>query len=176
MMPLGRPIVLAGMPAAGKSAVGRALARRIGGTHRDTDQIIEDLDGRRVTQIFADDGETAFRSLESRVLSEALSATVVSLGGGVPTQERNRDLLSERAWVVWLTVSASTARPRLAGDTSRPLLAEGFDTWQQLLDEREELYRQISDAVVSVDGKTVGRIVSEIVDAARAAGVLERVD
>ena len=170
---LARPIALAGMPGAGKSVVGRALAKRLGGVFVDTDRLIEDAHGRPIGEIFASLGEDAFRDMEEGALSQACAADVISLGGGAPLRRANRELLRERAWVVYLSVSPQTARIRLEGDSTRPLLANGFSSWERLHDERAEVYVDVADVTVSVDRKRVSRIVSEIRSAALDAGVLK---
>lgn len=174
---ISTPIVLAGMPGVGKSWVGRALAKRLGGTFLDTDRVIEQQAGRRVREIFAQDGEDAFREMETVALRSALAADVVALGGGVPVVEANRLLLLERgAWVVQLVAAPETVRTWLAHDHSRPLLAEGFDAWLRLRDERAPLYAEISDYTVNVDGRPIGHIVAEIVRAATARGIIAKVE
>lgn len=168
------------MPGAGKTSVGRALARRLGGTFDDTDRIAEDSTGRSVAQIFADDGEAAFRAVETNALRVALERArgsavpgVIALGGGVPTVAENRAMLAAEAWVVHLVASPMTARRRLSGDRSRPLLADGFGAWEKLWAARAEDYRAVGDLELSVDGQTVPQLVSAIILAAKASGAID---
>jgi shikimate kinase len=99
-------IVLVGFMGAGKTTVGGLLARRLGLPLADSDQVIEERTGRQVRQIFAEDGEPAFRALEHQVIGELLEGPdlVIAVGGGAPEHPRTRDLLlaETRAGVVYL--------------------------------------------------------------------------
>ena len=140
-------IALIGMPGCGKTTVGRALADLLGRPFYDADEQIEARAGRKIPDIFAQDGEAAFRRLETEVLAELSrqSGAVIATGGGVVTREENRDLLRQNSTVVWLQRELHslplTGRPV---SQSRPL--------NELAAERMPLYRAWSDAAVEVCG------------------------
>ena len=117
-------IVLVGFMGAGKTTVGNLLAARLELPFADSDQVIEERAGRQVKQIFAEDGEPAFRALEHRVSAELLEGPdmVLALGGGAAEHPGTRDKLSA-AQVVYLQVGYAEALRRMAGDNGRPLLA-----------------------------------------------------
>ncbi len=145
-------IVLVGFMGAGKSTVGRLVARRLGYTFEDMDNRIEAHTGRTIAAIFEDDGEEAFRALEreeARRLSE-LPGRVVAAGGGAFARPETRALLQQRAVTVWLRCDLETALARLPDDGARPL-ARNRDIMRALLAERESSYR-MADVVVEAAG------------------------
>jgi shikimate kinase len=117
-------IVLVGFMGAGKTTVGRILAGRLGVPFADSDLIIEDRAGRPIRQIFAEDGEPAFRDLEHKIIADLLDGTdsVLALGGGAVQRADTRDLLKDVP-VVYLRVSYAEAMRRVGGDQGRPMLA-----------------------------------------------------
>ena len=140
-------IALIGMPGCGKTTVGRALADLLGRPFYDADEQIEARAGRKIPDIFAQDGEAAFRRLETEVLAELSrqSGAVIATGGGVVTREENRDLLRQNSTIVWLQRDLHSLP--LAGrpvSQSRPL--------NELAAERMPLYRAWCDAAVEVCG------------------------
>ena len=168
-----RPIVLVGMMGAGKTSVGRALAARLGARFVDVDEEVERRAGRRVADIFATEGEAAFRALESSVLGEVLrgadtnlpeSNVVVSTGGGVVTTPQNRDLLADPAWdVVLLDASIDELLSRLPLDDARPLL--GVDrrgALEALWRSREADYRLVATKVVQTTGLTIDEVAQSV--------------
>ncbi len=166
-----RPIVLVGMMGTGKSIVGEALSRRLEIPFVDLDEVIERRDGRSVQEIFAEEGESRFRQLESQSLGDILASTdspfVLATGGGVVTISENRDLLIDSpSSVVLLEASIDELARRLAGDRSRPLLAGDVHTaLQSLWTAREAQYREVSDVVVSTDGHTVDEVADLVIKA-----------
>ena len=120
-----RHVVLVGMPGAGKSSVGRRLAREMSRPFADADEQLELTAGRTIPQIFRDDGEATFRRLETQTLSELLSRhtpLVIAAGGGAVISEENRVLLGNHSVVVWLRGSAEFLMKR-TDPTHRPLLS-----------------------------------------------------
>jgi len=117
-------IVLVGFMGAGKTTVGHLLAGRLGLPFADSDQVIEQQAGRPVRQIFAEDGEPAFRALEHQVIASLLDGPdlVLALGGGAAEHPATRDLLAT-AQVVYLQVGYEQAMARVGGDPGRPVLA-----------------------------------------------------
>lgn len=163
----GQNIILIGFMGAGKTSVGDKLAGIFHKTLIDTDQMIEDIAGMPIAQIFKQHGETPFRQLETRVLKKLLEQAeqeVISVGGGLPMREENRVLLQRLGKVVYLKVKPETVLLRLMNDTTRPLL-QGDDVQTQvytLLADREPIYREAAHLVIEADGKTMDEIAREI--------------
>lgn len=160
--------MLIGPPAAGKSRVGRGLARRLGRPFIDTDRVILEEHG-PIARIFAEHGEAYFRALERQAVVAALGAgasgsldaadAVVAVGGGaVLDPDTQRDLA--RASVVLLTVSPEAAAFRIDGGT-RPLVS-GMDSWQRLVDERSPLYAELADYTIDTSTRTPGDLADEL--------------
>ncbi|AGY56877.1 shikimate kinase [Gloeobacter kilaueensis] len=149
----GVSVFLVGMMGAGKSTVGRLLAQRLGYQFLDLDELIEQIGGSSISDIFAQQGEAAFRDLESRVLAEVCAYTrlVVATGGGVVTERRNWSYL-HHGLIVWLDAEIETLKSRVAGAPGvRPLLAGG-DTGERLaglLAQRATFYAQADVRVPS---------------------------
>ncbi len=148
----GPSLVLVGAPGAGKTTVGRVLARRLGVQFTDVDALIVARTDKSIADMFLQDGEDAFRELERAVVAEALEGTdgVLALGGGsILAAETRQRLRGHR--VVHLTVGLSDGLRRTGMSTARPLLAgvNPRSTFKALLDARLPLYREV--AVVEVD-------------------------
>ena len=145
-------IVLVGFMGAGKTTVGRVLARRLAVPFTDSDLVIEERAGRPVRQIFAEDGEPAFRDLEHKVIADLLddgTDRVLALGGGALQRADTRDLLRDVP-VVYLRVSYAEAMARVGGDQGRPLLAR--PDVAALHAERDPVYA--TAATVTIDAGT----------------------
>jgi shikimate kinase len=151
-----RHVVLVGAMGVGKTTVGRRLAKELQRPFADADEQLELRAGRTVPVIFREDGEQAFRRLESEVLADLLGQPdplVVAAGGGVVTGPENRALLGHRAFVVWLRASPGFLAAR-ADPTHRPLLAGEPDpaaTLERLIAARTPLYEEVADATVDVE-------------------------
>ncbi len=155
-------IVLVGAPGAGKTTVGKRLARKLGGTFVDVDQRIEEVLGKSIREIFADEGEPYFRAAEEEATLELLgTADVVSLGGGAVMNPRIREALRGHD-VIWLKVSAGQAARRVGMNTARPLLLGNTRaTLIKLLQERTPYYEEVATQIVETDGRGT----SEVADA-----------
>lgn len=149
-----RHVVLVGMPGAGKSSVGRRLARELGRPFADADEQLELTAGRTIPQIFRDDGEATFRRLETQTLSELLSRhtpLVIAAGGGAVISEENRVLLADHSLVVWLRGSAEFLVGR-TDPTHRPLLNEDpTGAYERLDRERSGHYESVADEIVDIE-------------------------
>jgi shikimate kinase len=158
------PIVLVGAPGSGKSTVGALLAERLGVTFTDVDAVIEERAGKSIAEIFAEDGEPAFRELEETTTAELLSKPgVLSLGGGAVLSKRTRKMLRDHR-VVWLRVTASSAISRIGLDTARPLLLGNVrGRLIKLLGERAPLYDEVATTHVDTDNTTPAEVVEFIV-------------
>ncbi|MEA2717123.1 MAG: shikimate kinase [Actinomycetota bacterium] len=158
-------IVLVGMMGAGKSAVGRRLARRLGRDLLDSDRQVEEMTGRTVPEIWRADGEAAFRRLESQVLADALASStprVIAAAGGVVLDEGNRRLLAAHHPVVWLRAPVATLVARVRRGEGRPLLSEDpAGTMARLEAERRPYYQEVADVVVDVDNDHTADWVTE---------------
>lgn len=158
-------VVLVGPPGAGKSTIGRKLARELGVELYDTDAGIEQETGRTIPEIFAEDGEPEFRKIEERVVRRAVLAErgVVSLGGGAVLSANTRDLLRGRT-VVYLEISVAEGLRRTGASTQRPLLngADPGAKYRELMRTRRPLYREVATVRVRTDGRSPGRVVRMI--------------
>ncbi|MFT4177782.1 MAG: shikimate kinase [Luteolibacter sp.] len=166
-------IVLIGFMGSGKSTVGRELHQRLGYPLIDMDQVIEQRAGKPITEIFADEGEEAFRDLETRLLMElsdsAAPRRIISTGGGVIGRERNRELLRHLGYVVWLHAPAEVILERTRRNRDRPLLntedpAERIAT---LLSKREPLYRETAHLKIETAGLDGEELATGILESAR---------
>ncbi len=160
-------LVLVGMMGVGKSTVARVLSDRLHRPVLDSDAMIEARTGRTVREIFAADGEPAFRALETEALRDALAATtpsIIAAAGGVVLSAENRTLLEQSgARVVWLCAQPSTLVERVKSGFHRPLLDDDpAGTLQRMYTAREPLYREVADAIVLVDQRTIGEVVEAV--------------
>ena len=147
-------IVLIGAPGAGKSTVGRRLAKKLGKTFVDVDQRIEEVVGKPVAEIFADEGEAHFRALEQDATLELLQTyDVIALGGGAVMNPAIRQALD---WhdVIWLKVSIGQATRRVGMNTVRPLLLGNVrGRLIELLRERTPVYEALATQILDTDGR-----------------------
>jgi shikimate kinase len=153
-------IFLIGYRGSGKTTVAQMLATQLGWEWVDADALLEKREGRTIQQIFASEGETAFREKEAALLSELAERLrcVVATGGGVVLREDNRSRMRSSGRCVWLTADANTLWQRLAADTStaqrRPnLTMGGLAEIEDLLKQREPLYRACADLTVDTTGR-----------------------
>ncbi len=160
-------IVLIGMMGVGKSSVGRAVAAALHRPLLDTDVLVEQVAGRSVRDIWTEDGESAFRDLEAEVVAEVLAAdepSVVAAAGGVVLRPENRAVLADsHAHVVWLCADVHVLLARVRNGMHRPALDDDPEgTLAQMLDTREPLYKEVADAIVSVDHRSVGDVTQAV--------------
>ena len=157
-------IVLAGFMGAGKTTVGRLLAGSLRVPFLDSDHVIEARAGRSVPEIFAADGEPAFRALEHEVIAGLLDGpdVVLAIGGGAAEHEETHKLLASVP-VVFLRVSYAEAMARIAGDGNRPMLARPDIT--EVFQRRQAVYARAATVTVDVDGRAPGDIAEEILAA-----------
>lgn len=169
-------IALVGFMAAGKSTIGRAVARRLQLRLVDTDVEVERVHG-PIPAIFAQEGEPGFRRYEHAAVERALSGedpAIVAVGGGALTHEPTRALLQRRSVRVFLSASPQTILNRMRRERARvrPLLGANptLDRVRELYDRRLPLYRE-SDVTVECDGRSVDEIAIAVCDALRQAGL-----
>jgi shikimate kinase len=159
------PLLLTGFMGSGKSSVGRVLAERLGCRFVDLDAEIIATDGRSINDIFAHDGEQAFRSLESTCLKRVLGGgrSVIATGGGVVVADDNRNFMRRQGIVVNLVVSLPQVLKRLHDTSDRPLFAgsNAANSVKLLMDGREQFYAD-ADIRIDTDGKSVEDVAAEI--------------
>ena len=161
----GINVFLIGMMGAGKTTVGRLVADKLGYRFVDTDDLIERVAGKTINEIFAEDGEDAFRELEAQVLSEisAYTKLTIATGGGIILRQLNWSYL-HHGLIIWLDAPVNVLVERLQNDNTRPLLQETDpeQALQKLLDQRRKLYAE-ADLHISIKGnETSEQLVSQI--------------
>lgn len=168
-------IILIGYMGCGKTTLGRKVSFREKIALLDTDKMIEQKQGRTVSEIFDTDGEAAFRQMETDCLEEIMTYEeryVISVGGGLPMKEENRKLLKELGTVLYLRARPDTIYGRLKNDTTRPLL-RGDDPEgkiRTMIGVRGPVYEEVADAVIDVDEKSYDMIIGEILNAVEGSG------
>lgn len=167
-------LILIGFMGCGKTSVGIKLSYRLKQTFLDTDKQIERKAGKSISEIFAQDGEDAFRQMETDFLRELLIKNdtgfqIFSTGGGTPVREENRELLKQLGTVIYLKASPAVIYERLKGDTTRPLLQTEDPKARiaELMAAREEAYALTADVVLTVDDKSPEEIVEKLQEIVR---------
>ena len=159
-------IFLVGLMGAGKTSVGRALAKRLHKTFYDTDQEIERATGVKIPVIFEIEGEAGFRAREAKLLAELVRRTniVVATGGGAVLSEQNRRLLAEHGAVIYLRATAPDLWQRTHHDKNRPLLQtdDPLKKLQELFAQRDPLYREIADVIIDTGSQSVGSLAHKL--------------
>jgi shikimate kinase len=154
------PIVLVGPMGVGKTTVGKKLAKELETSFVDTDKVILANHG-SIDLLFAELGESGFRSIETDILADCLSgAGVVATGGGVVTIPANRRLLSNHS-VIYLSTDGKHIPARVSR-RSRPLLASGESSWESIYEKRKPMYLEVASAEVDTSGKSLSEIVAEV--------------
>lgn len=160
-------VILIGFMGCGKTSVGVKLSYRLRKAVIDTDKEIEKEEKRSISDIFDTDGEAYFRDKETECLKRLIGTAgnqIISVGGGLPMREVNRNLLHQLGIVIYLRAKAETIYERLKYDTTRPLL-QGDNPQEKIramISQREQNYAKAADVVVDVDGKDFEQIIGEI--------------
>ncbi|MBD2449459.1 shikimate kinase [Nostoc sp. FACHB-152] len=164
----GVSLYLIGMMGAGKSTVGRLLAKQLGYYFVDTDDVISKAAGKSINQLFAEEGEAAFRQLESDVLAQVSARLnfTVATGGGIVMRRENWSYL-RHGLIVWLDVPVELLYARLAEDTTRPLLQDPDPQGKlrSLLEQRQPLYAQADLHIIVQAGETPEQIANKVMEA-----------
>ncbi|HEX9898772.1 MAG TPA: shikimate kinase [Candidatus Methylomirabilis sp.] len=166
-----RNIIVTGFMATGKSAVGKALAARLGYAFVDLDTLIEGEAGMAISQIFATQGEERFRAMESRMVEQAArrDTCVIATGGGTIMNPRNLEALKQSGVVIALTAKPETILERLGTGEDRPMLwgGETLERIRCLLAERAPAYAK-ADLSVDTTERSIPQVVDHILGALRA--------
>jgi shikimate kinase len=170
-LPHDSPIFLVGMMGAGKTTIGKALARVLHREFIDLDHELEARCGVRIPVIFEIEGEQGFRKRECQVLDDCTVQPnlVMATGGGAVLAEENRRALQSRGIVIYLRASVDELYRRTSRDRNRPLLAtpDPKATLRGLLEMREPLYESVADVVVDTGATSVSQLVAQIVEGLR---------
>jgi len=150
---------------AGKSTVGRLLARRLGLTFTDMDRLIVSREGRSIADIFAAEGESRFREIEQEVIRDLVSLPhggVIATGGGAVIDPRNRGMMRRGGVIIHLSLPFESLWERISSDPDRPLVRQGEEGVRRLFLSRLDAYLD-ADLVIDCEGKSPLEIVDEIV-------------
>jgi shikimate kinase len=153
---------------AGKSTIGKYLARELNIEFYDTDQIIEERSGADIAWIFDVEGQDGFRQRERKVIDELTQrmGIVLATGGSAVLDLENRNRLAARGTVVYLHTTVEQQMKRTMRDKRRPELQQenfGSEDMIEIMHERDPLYREISDIIVETDGRTVRSVAAEVI-------------
>ncbi len=159
-------IILIGPMGVGKTTIGKRLAKKLDKVFFDSDKEIEKKTGATINLIFDLEGESGFRSRECKTIDELLlqNGIVLATGGGAILTKRNRDMLSQRGIVIYLTASPELLMKRTSYDNNRPLLDtnDRLGKIRSILEERDPLYNEIADIKVNVDNLQAKQIIIQI--------------
>ena len=159
-------ITLTGFMGSGKTTVGRVLADALGCLFLDLDDLIVKKAGKTIPEIFAQDGEPAFRQLEARLLRQTVekyaeSTVVLALGGGAVTTPASATLLHEKTVCIYLRATLETLLQRLSGETAGRPLAD--DAMAGRLAARVPLYEETAHVIIDTDGLSPDEVADEII-------------
>ena len=177
---LKKTVVLVGMMGSGKTAIGTALAHRLGVPFLDSDAEIVAASNMTIAEIFARDGETFFREKETQVLERLLTGPpgILSTGGGAFLQARNRELIDEEGVSLWLRAELSLLWSRVRHKTTRPLLMTDnpFETLKEIFETRDPVYAKAQIAVDAHSSYSIETMTDQVIAALSARpDVLEAV-
>lgn len=161
-------IVLIGFMGCGKSTIGKELAKRLKYSFIDSDAEIENKIGMSISDFFAEYGETKFRTIEEKIISQiALDKhLVIATGGGIIKNSNNISALKDSGVIFYLKASPLTIFKNVKDDNTRPLLntENKLETIKNLLNERNPVYERVADFVIDTDNKSIDDITSYILN------------
>ena len=161
-------IILVGTMGAGKTTIGRQLAKKLSKEFYDSDHEIEKHTGADISLIFELEGEEGFRKRESQLLKEIVSNKniVLSTGGGAVLDPENRKLLSDNGIIIYLKSTAEKLYRRIADDKRRPLIQtdDRLNKIKKILEEREPLYQSLANEIIETQELSIKQITQKILD------------
>jgi shikimate kinase len=167
-----KKIVLIGPPGAGKSSIGKSLAKELNLNFIDSDSEIEKISHKKISEIFIEDGEPAFRLLEVDVVRRVLADFdgVISLGGGAPINPEIQEVLQDANYpVVFIDVSIAQAATRIGFNKDRPLLlVNPRQQWISLMNDRRPIYEKLASQTISSDNQKPHEVAKQISDKLKA--------
>ena len=168
---LTKPVFFIGFMGAGKTSISQQIAVTCGVASIDADEYLELREDRIIADIFAEDGEEAFRDIETDVLRDLAkrSPRLIGCGGGVVTKRPEN--VKESGYVVYLKVTADGAAARIPNTDSRPMF-KNLETARKTIVEREPQYEAAANVSVNTEGRTIREVADEVVDLLLEAGVL----
>ena len=153
---------------AGKSSIGKRLAKRMKRDFYDSDRVLEERTGVSITTIFELEGEQGFRSRETKILQELaqINEAVIATGGGAILQEKNRALIKSNGAVVYLQASVDTQLKRTRHDKKRPLLHTNNRRakLQTLAEQRNPAYESLADITIHTDSQSISNSITQIIE------------
>ena len=161
-------VFLIGPMGAGKSAVGRQLARLLHLSFMDSDDEIESRTGVDISFIFEKEGEDGFRKREAKVIDDLskIEGVVLATGGGAVIDPQNQSHLGARGFVIYLYTTVDQQLARTQKGRERPLLESGDrrEILEELMEQRDALYREVADLIIETDGRKVRAVADEILE------------
>lgn len=162
-------VVLIGYMGSGKSTVGKILREKTGWLLLDSDVEIEKEQNKKISDIFKEQGEDAFRNMESEYLDKLAKmdeSIILSTGGGMPMRKENADRMKKVGLVIYLRATAETIYGRLKDDTQRPLLQTGdkLTIITEMLERRNPVYESAADIIIDTDDNNLERVVNDIME------------
>jgi len=165
---LQKPLYLIGLRGSGKATVYRHMSRALNVPKNEMDEVLAERAGKPITQIFAEDGEEAFRQMETALLREigAGEPALVSCGGGVVLRPENVEIMKTTGTILMLSATPQTIFQRVRHSTKRPILNGNMNVEfiAELMTKRDPAYRAAADVTVSIDGKTSDIVAKELVE------------
>lgn len=163
---MAQNIIFVGPMGAGKTTIGKQLARQLGRTFYDSDRVIEERTGANIPLIFEMEGEEGFRRREKAVIAELtqLHDIVLATGGGVILDPDNRDQITRQGFVIYLNAPLDHLFNRTSKDKNRPLLqtADPRKKLEEILKIRDPLYREVADIVIDTDSSPTHSVVKKL--------------